>query len=200
MTESRLAVTIFTDFASPHCYVTERALRAVAGAGEWEMGMEIVYRAVEMHPAGVALPEPSEIAGIAADAREHAGASRIEIGTPRSGVRTRKAHEAARFAAEHSAGDAFRDAVFAAYWTADEDIGRIDVLARIAAEVGLDPEEMRIALDIDRFGEAVLHDAEVARRLRIRHVPTIYLGTGPHARILIGLQTAADLDAAARSR
>lgn len=198
MTESRLAVTVFTDFASPHCYVTERALRALAGAGEMEM--EIVYRAVEMYPAGVALPEPSEIERVAADARGHAGEAGIVIGTPRSGVRTRKAHEAARFAAEHAAGDAFRDAVFAAYWTAGDDIGRIDVLAGIAAEVGLDPEEMRIALDIDRFGEAVLHDAEVARRLRIRHVPTIYLGTGPRARILVGLQTAADLDAAARSR
>lgn len=240
MTQSPLAVTIFTDFASPHCYLTERALRAATAAGvaeaetetetetgtqtqtqteretktETEIGpatgagagagtstgprVEIVYRALEMYPAGVALPGPAEIARLALDAESISPG--LAAAPPAFGVRTRKAHEAARFAAEHAAGDRFRDAVFAAYWSGGLDIGRIDVLAGIAAEVGLDPDEMRIALDIDRFGEEVLRDAEVARRLRIRHVPTLYLGTGPGARILVGAQTAADLDSALRSR
>jgi predicted DsbA family dithiol-disulfide isomerase len=111
----------------------------------------------------------------------------VDDGSPRP--RTGKAHEAAKLAREQGAEQAMRLAIYRAYWDDGLDIGRIDVLQRLAPAAGLDPIDVKIALDIDRFRDEVLRDQEVARRLGIRRGPVLYLGTGPRARILIGAQT-----------
>ena len=61
--------------------------------------------------------------------------------------------------------------IFAAYWTEGRDIGRIDVLSELASSVGLDPEELKIALDIDKFSDEVLRDRELAQKLRVPGTP-----------------------------
>lgn len=195
MTQSPLSVTLFTDFLSPHGYVAEAALReAVLGRDA-----EIRYRALEMYPPGSPLPPATAVAELVTDAAPDARLAGLPLSAPSLVPRTRKAHEASRIAAAHALEGPLRDAILRAYWADDLDIGRIDVLSELASRVGIDPEDVRIALDIDRFGDAVREDAALARRLNVRHVPTMYIGTGPEARILVGLQTQAALDAALRS-
>lgn len=196
MPASPLAVTVFADFASPHCWVTEAALRSLAG----EHRVDLRYRAVEMHPVPAPLPAGEEVARWAADAAPGAAAAGLTIREQAFVPRTRKAHEACRFAAEHGLEGALRDALYRAYWGEGLDIGRIDVLAGIGEGIGLDPVDLKIALDIDRFGEAVQDDAGIARRLNVRVVPTVYVGSGPGARILVGMQSRSGLDAAVAAR
>ena len=111
---------------------------------------------------------------------------------------TGKAHEAAKLAREHGVEEPMRSAIYRAF---DDglDIRRIDVLQRLGSEVGLDPFDVKVALDIDRFRDEVLRDREVARRLGIRRGPVLYFGTGPGARILIGAQSRAEIEAAIAS-
>lgn len=110
--------------------------------------------------------------------------------------RTAKAHEAAKLAREQGSEGAMRLAIYRACLEDGLDVGRIDVLQRLAPHAGLDPIDLKIALDIDRFRDEVLRDQEVARRLGIRLGPVLYLGTGPRARILIGAQTEDEIRAA----
>lgn len=124
----------------------------------------------------------------------------IELRPPSVRPRTRKAHEAARFAAARGLEGPLRDAIYDAYWREGADIGRIDQLMEVAAGVGLEPIELKIALDVDSHREEIERDAAQAGRLGVQILPTLYLGSGPSARILVGAQGLRDLDEALGGR
>lgn len=183
-------VTVFSDFACPFSYVTEAALRRMQAAGE----AEAAHLAWELYPAPVPLPP--------ADAGEWLDALRPladELGLPLrvpAPVRTRKAHEAAAFAAARGAGPAMREALFAAHFAHGRDIGRIDVLVEIGTGVGLDASELKVVLDVDAFAARVAAEREAGRGAGVDGVPTLVVGTGDGARWLVGARPFAELRAA----
>lgn len=196
MTEPASVVTLFTDFTSPAAYVTESALEAVRR----EIPIQVRYHALENHPAAVSPTGSPVWDDRIAAAAPHAEAEGLLLVRPTVVPRTRKAHEAALFAREHDLEESMRLAIFRAFWETSADIGRIDVLTGLGEEIGLDPAELKIALDIDRFRDPIERDAATAHRLKVRDVPTIYVGTGATARILAGIQSRAGLDSALRTR
>jgi len=166
--------TVFSDFACPFSYVTEAALRRVEAEG----ALTLECRAFELYPAPARLPlAPAEVEA----ALPLAAALGIALRRPARAVRTRKAHELARFGERKGVGPALRAALFAACWGEGRDIGRIDVLAEVAAAVGLDATEARVVLDVDTFTEA--------RRLGITGTPVLLLGAGAAARRVDGALT-----------
>ena len=66
---------------------------------------------------------------------------------------TRAAHEGLEFAKDHGAGDAYNSGVMRAFFQQGEDIGRIDVLTRIASDAGLDSEPFREALSSRSYAD-----------------------------------------------
>jgi predicted DsbA family dithiol-disulfide isomerase len=179
-------ITVFSDFACPFSYVTEASLRSAGDQGE------IVYRAMELFPAPAPLDPPDPQVGGEA-VKELAVAEGLELVIPSFRPRTRKAHEATRVARSLGLEPDFRRRVFEAFWTRSLDIGRIDVLTQLAQDAGIDPEDLKIALDIDRFEGEVVQDTELAHRLRVPGTPTLFVGTGREARIIAGAYGAADL-------
>jgi predicted DsbA family dithiol-disulfide isomerase len=178
---SVLPITLFADFACPFSYLVEVGLERVADERAFR-----VNRAYELFPEGSELPEPGSVPEGWEEARALAATLGILLRPPSVWPRTTKAHEAARFAAEHGVEAEFRRAVYAAVWEESVDIGRIDVLASLLAEAGTDAEEAKIALDIDRFALEVASDLELARRLGVRQTPILFLGRGTSARAVIG--------------
>jgi predicted DsbA family dithiol-disulfide isomerase len=193
---SRTPVTIFSDLTCPYSYVTEAALWPMADAGR----IELRFRAYELHPGPDAAPAPSAEPGWQDDIAPLARALGLTLTAPSFRPRTAKAHEALRFARSHGGEIALRRAIFAAYWANGEDIGRIDVLARLAEGASLDPEALRIELDIDLHLEAVRNDRELASRLRVPGAPTLFVGEGRDARILVGAASLQTLDEALAGR
>ena len=82
------------------------------------------------------------------------------------------AHEAAEWATELGAGDAFRWATYRAYFVHDQNIGSADVLAAIATDIGLDETDLRAALQGGRYRDRVQAQYEEARQVGVRAVPT----------------------------
>jgi predicted DsbA family dithiol-disulfide isomerase len=189
---SAVPVVIFSDFTCPFSYVTEVALRRRVAEG----GVEVQYRAFELYPAPAPLPAPERPGSWEEALRPLASAEGLELRAQAHLPRTRKAHEAARFAHEHDRGDAMRDAVFAAYWIDGRDIGRVDVLVDLGARVGLNSTELKIALDIDDYADSVARDRAAALRAGLTGVPSLMIGTGPSTRVLIGAFSYDDLGAA----
>ena len=192
MIETPLPVTIFADFTSPYCYYTEWALESLARRHP----LELRPKAFELHPVPAPLPDPSldlaDLEMLAPLVR----AAGLELRAPAARPRTRKAHEAAVAAAARGVGGPMRQAIYEAYWRDSRDIGRIDVLLELGEGVGIDPMDLKIALDIDREHDAVRADLELARRLRVTAVPTLFIGVGADATILVGAQSLAALDEA----
>lgn len=187
---SALQIAVFSDFSCPFSYVTEAALQRVT-----EPTVAVSYRAWELFPAGVELAAHGLAEGEWQTVERLAGRENTAFTRPDFRPRTGKAHEASRYAREHGAEGALRSAIFQGYWGEGRDIGRIDVLAEMAAGVGLDAEGLRIALDIDLHTAEVAADRELARRLQLPGTPVIYVGTGQDARILAGAQEAQRLRA-----
>lgn len=66
----------------------------------------------------------------------------------------------------------FDVAVFEALWTAERDIGDPDVLADLASDVGLDPEEIQSVLNDDEWRSKVTERFDAARAEGVTGVPT----------------------------
>jgi predicted DsbA family dithiol-disulfide isomerase len=183
------SIVLFADFTCPFSYVTEAALRPLASGA----GVAVDYRAFELYPAPAPLPLPrgDEVRMPALQAL--AAAAGVALSTPALLPRTRKAHEATRFARLHGREDDMRMALFRAYWRDGRDIGRIDVLMSLAGEAGLVPDDLKIALDIDAHADAVVRDRLVAERQGILHTPTMIVDAGGDPRPVVGAQEADDL-------
>ncbi|MFB6308547.1 MAG: DsbA family protein [Haloarculaceae archaeon] len=71
---------------------------------------------------------------------------------------------------------AFDEAIFAALWTEGRDIGDPDVLADLAADCGLDPEEIRDAIADEDLRERLTEQFAAAQQRGITGVPTFVYG------------------------
>jgi predicted DsbA family dithiol-disulfide isomerase len=85
--------------------------------------------------------------------------------------RSRHAHEAAKWAHAQDRFEAYNEAVFRAFFERGEDIGNIDVLAKVARDLELDESSLRVALKNKQFEPSVLADEHEAAELGVRGVP-----------------------------
>ena len=91
---------------------------------------------------------------------------------------TRKAHELALYAEGSGVGPLLRRSIFEAYFIEGLDIGRIDVLVKLARSMGLDPTETKAVLDVDRFQADVIQRQAEARQRGITRAPVLEFGEG----------------------
>lgn len=148
----------------------------LARVGQAE-AIEVVWRPFELRPDGVPLPDQAYI-------DKHWTQSVYplsqELGLlmrkPTVRPRTRLAHEAAEFARRADKQGAMAEALFEAYFQENRDIGRVEVLCDVGLSVGLDPVELREALQQRTLQEAVEGELDLAARYRISAVPSFIVG------------------------
>jgi predicted DsbA family dithiol-disulfide isomerase len=152
-----------------------------------------VWRAFELRPEPVPTLDPGGdyLTRIWRDAvyplAEKLG---MRLSLPPVQPRSRKAHETARWAAEKGRFDDVNEEIFRAFFQRGEDIGNVDILMRIVSELGLDPEELRTALQNSRFEADVKNDEVEAANLGIHGIPAF----AADRRLLVtGVQTAESL-------
>jgi predicted DsbA family dithiol-disulfide isomerase len=157
-----------------------------------EMGLWVFNTALELNPAPGPLPYDSLAERVEA-ALPLARELGVELRTPKVIPRTRKAHEVAWHATQNERQWPMREAIYRAYFAEGRDIGRIDVLAELAAGVGLDHTEARVVLDVDRYTQEIVEQTEVAARQEMRATPKLLvLDEGP-TRVHTGALSIAEL-------
>jgi predicted DsbA family dithiol-disulfide isomerase len=106
---------------------------------------------------------------------------------------THLAFEGYQFAKEHGTGNEYNHRILEAFFREGQDIGDIDVLTRLAGEVGLDRREFEEALRSRRYREAhrqaLRHAYEEAG---VTGVPMFVIG----GQVLTGLQDRETLETA----
>jgi predicted DsbA family dithiol-disulfide isomerase len=85
--------------------------------------------------------------------------------------RSRRAHEAAKWAQTQDRFDAYNEALFRALFERGEDISEIDVLSNLARDLGLDDSTLRPALESKQFEPTVIADEREAADLGVHAVP-----------------------------
>jgi predicted DsbA family dithiol-disulfide isomerase len=150
----------------------------LARVGQSE-NIELVWLPFELRPEGT---EPLDVHApyIQRGFREQIAPRAAQLGLkmtqPNFAPRTRLAHEAQQFAVSYGKGWEMGQALFAAYWADHRDIGQVEVLCDIGLSVGLDPVELRGALESRRFQAVVEQKESWAAQIGISAVPSAIVG------------------------
>lgn len=176
-----MEILFVTDYVCPYCIVAKAALEeALKMTG---MDARITWQPFELTPEDrprrdMSNPTPERNAQMAALAEKGRWLG-LELKLPPNvhpRPYTRLAFEGWYYACDHGRGDDYADAMYRAYFIEERDIGRIPVLAEIAARLGLDAADFTAALESGvytaREKEAVAYSRNV---LKPTGVPTLFL-------------------------
>ncbi len=184
-----IAIDVWSDIACPWCYIGKRNLEsglAAASRDDDPPQVEVVYHSFELSPdtpvdfdgdefdflaghKGMQREQVQQmldrVTGIAADAGLQ---YRFDI---LKHTNTVKAHELLHFAKEQGRQLELAERLMSAYFTEGRHVGRVDDLVALAADVGLDPDAARDALESGRHLPAVRQDQAQAAAYGINGVP-----------------------------
>jgi predicted DsbA family dithiol-disulfide isomerase len=144
---------------------------------------QVTWRPFELHPQAPAEGIPREVYfGRARSEQMHsymqsvAQSVGLEMQTPDKIINSRRALGAAEFAREHGKFEEMHHALFKAHWERTARLEDAEDLARIGVEVGLDGDELRRAIDENRYAEVIDDNRRVASSVGIDAIPAHIFG------------------------
>lgn len=186
-----MEVEIFSDVVCPWCYIGKQRLDS-ALQGDLGEGISLRWRPYQLFPG---LPvqglDRGEYLrrryGEQADPRR--GPRRILEEASQEGLKLRYdliqrmpntllAHRLLEHAYDAGVQHEMAEILFKAYFCEGEDVGEVDVLARLATRAGLDAKTVRELLDGDAYLEAVTTQLERAPEVGVSGVPGYLLAGG----------------------
>ncbi len=181
-----MKVEIWSDVVCPWCYIGKRRFEAALALFEHREDVEVEWKSFELDPAAVSTPAGGYAERLSAkygtgvaQAQQMLDSMTAAAAVEGLDFRFDKAAHANTFDAHqviHLAGlrgvqDAVKERLLLGYFTQGRAVGDREVLASLAAEAGLDPEEVRAALADQRYASDVRADEDEARALGITGVP-----------------------------
>ena len=191
----RNPIDIWYDFVDPASVLLMLEIKAARRDREaWVLDSCIKWRALEVRPPPsplVSLNDP-EVSFLWESAIPIAQRIGVTLNPPRLVPWTRKAHELIAHAEEErrESAHSLRLAVAQAYAIEGWDIGRVDVLVKIATDHGWNRTECKAILDVDRYEAVVKGSAQEAKAASVTRPTTIVNGVkrleGFHNRTALG--------------
>lgn len=165
--------TFFFDFVDPGSFLASQMIDR-AGATE-----EFHWVGWEICPPPEALIDPDGVgwAAYQAETARQGDVLGLPLTVPGFIPWSRKAHELAELGREKGRFHELRRALFRAHFIDQTDIGRIDLLIEVAAQVELDRTEAKVALDVDRYAGAVEKQRVEAAARQVTTVPALVFDT-----------------------
>lgn len=174
MARPKVRLRVWSDYVCPFCYLEEPVLERIRR--EYGDAVDVDWRAFELRPAPVPTLDPKgEYLRTTWDravypmARERGMILRLPPLQPRS----RRALELAELAREKGRYEEAHRALFKAFFEDGADLDDIDVLATIGASAGLEPAEVRDALERETYRKKIIDDRRQAEDLGVSAVPAI---------------------------
>jgi predicted DsbA family dithiol-disulfide isomerase len=170
-------VVVFADFVCPYSFLAVEQIDRLAR----EYDVQPLWRPYWLHPETP--PEgtpcartPERVERLRAWIKDMAPEQSPRVRIPEKRQYSFLAFEALEFAYDHGLDFAFKTALYDLMWTEGADIGEPETLMAAAQRVGLDPNELKIALDEHFYAERALEAIKQARDIGITNTPTIFLG------------------------
>jgi len=184
-----IEVDVWSDVACPWCYIGKRNLESgmiAFTATEHALPIELEYHSFELAP-----DTPVEFTGTEIEfLMNHRGVSAEQaramidrvVGIARDAgleydydslqhTNTIKAHQLLHFAKGRGLQLEMKERLLSAYFVEGRHVGRVEDLADLAVEVGLDRADVIRSLEADEYLEAVGADMQQARQYGINGVP-----------------------------
>jgi predicted DsbA family dithiol-disulfide isomerase len=181
---------IWTDIVCPFCYLGRARLEEAVAGFEHRDEVELVWHSFELDRDAPAVSEQTVVDLVAQKygasreqmvaQHESLAAQMRELGLPVDFDRARHgntfdAHRVVHLATEHGLGGEMHARLLRAYFAEGLAIGDREVLADLAAEVGLDRDEVVQALAGHDYGNHVRSDEATAKMIGITGVPFVVL-------------------------
>ncbi|MDF2439018.1 MAG: hypothetical protein JWN98_2 [Abditibacteriota bacterium] len=191
-------IEVYSDYVCPYCLLAKAPLQeAVEG-----QDVEIEWMPFELrpYPEPTLLPEDPYLPTVwNRSVYPMAASLGVEIKLPTVSPQpyTALAFEGYQHAKTHGneMAQAYNDRMLRAFFQENQNIGEIDVLTRLAEEIGLEPAEFRQALEEGRYRAAHQQALQRARELGVHSVPTFVIGD----RVLSGVHSVDTLRKAIQS-
>lgn len=188
-----MKIEVWSDVVCPWCYIGKRRLeRAVV---QFDEPVEVEWRSFELDPNAKASPDAPLVELLARKYRvsvdqAHAMMERVVSAGQQEGIEfdvaaaqtgnTFEAHQLIHLAKTAGLAPALKERLLQAYFCAGKAIADRETLVALAAEVGLDADDARDALESQRFADAVRGDEAEARAIGAHGVP-FFLIDGKYA-------------------
>jgi predicted DsbA family dithiol-disulfide isomerase len=144
--------------------------------------IELAWKAFELRPEPLPLPRadnPDRTRRWAATVLPMAAERGLIMKQPPIVARTRLAFQAVELARDRDRFDAMHRAIFEAFFRDGRDIGRVEVLADIAAAIDLPPDALKTALASGIHLARVIEQERQAADLGVTGVPAMFVGDDP---------------------
>ena len=181
-----MRIDIWSDVVCPWCYVGKRRFEKALAGFEHRDEVQVVHRSFQLNsaaPAGRTSPRRASLMAKYgwSDAQVDTMNARMEQTAAEEGLHydlsdgvtgnTLDAHRILHLAHDRGRQDEVIERLYRAYFTEKRSLFDTDSLVALAAEAGLDRDEVRRVLAGTEYADAVARDIEEARRLGASGVP-----------------------------
>jgi predicted DsbA family dithiol-disulfide isomerase len=181
-----MRIDIWSDVACPWCYIGKRRLETALAGFKHRDDVDVWFHSFELDRQAQSTA-PGEHARLLADKygmspqQAEAALERVRATAAADGLdfrfdlvrsaNTFDAHRVLQLAADRGVQGEVKERLMRAMFTDGADLGDRPTLARLAAEAGLDHDEVAAVLASDKYGDDVRADEEQAGELGISGVP-----------------------------
>lgn len=172
-------IKAYSDFVCPFCFLGKGPLDEIVKEKDVEVEWMPFELRPEPYPKIDPWNEPDKLASWDAFIKPTAEKLGIDMRLPHVSPHpyTNLAFEGYQYAKEQGKGNEYIQRVFTAFFQEEQNIGEIEVLTKVAEELGLDAAAFREALESRTYREA--HQAAIKHayeEARISAVPTFIIG------------------------
>jgi len=183
-------IDVWSDVVCPFCFLGEKNLATALEGFEHADEVSVFWHSFQLDPTSEPGPAGGDIEMLKAkygmsDEQVRANHDRLAAAGREAGIdfrfdlahtdNTFDAHRVLQLAGEHDRGTELNDRLLTAHFTEGKLVSDHDTLADLAAEVGLDAEEVRTALASDAYADDVRADIAQAHAYGISAVPTFVI-------------------------
>jgi predicted DsbA family dithiol-disulfide isomerase len=181
-----MKVEIWSDVVCPFCYVGKRKFEKALGEFGHQGEVQVEWKSFQLTPDFVPVPGESIHVSLAkkkgvseAEGRrmnDYMTQVAKEVGLDYQfdkaiPANTFLAHQLIHFGAHQGKQDATKERLFAAYYLEGQNLNEVDTLVKLAAEIGLDADAARQALEAGTYANEVRRDEYEAQQIGVRGVP-----------------------------
>ncbi|WP_227397189.1 DsbA family oxidoreductase [Jeotgalibacillus aurantiacus] len=185
-----MKIEVWSDYVCPFCYIGKRKLEKALESFEHRDQVEVVYRSFQLDPNaplnasedmyttlakkyGMSYEQAVQMTeGVVQQAKE------VGLDYDFSKMKrtnTMDAHRISHFAMEQGKDKELTELLLKAYFIEGKHLGEHEELLAIAAEAGLDRDEVKSVLESDRYADAVNADIQTASQIGVTGVPFFVL-------------------------
>lgn len=171
-----IQIQVWGDFECPYSYLQTLVLCKLKE--KYQDKIEIVWRAFELSPVeGKIPPSPTYLQNVDMARKEPLVVQEsLTLLTPQFLTYTWLAQESVCFASSQGLSLTIARALFNAFFQQGLDISDEEVVMSIASEVGMNPQELRAALDNGSLTKHVMADEQEFRTYGFQGLPAMLIG------------------------